>query len=57
VIDLSFGSDGTMYVLQIAKNGLAGALVLGTEFPPIGVVAFVGGDSVTEPPPTRASHD
>ncbi len=33
VIDLTFGNDGTMYVLEIAKNGLAGALVLGTEFP------------------------
>ena len=38
VIDLAFGRDGTMYVLEIAKNGLAGALVLGTEFPPIGAL-------------------
>src|SRR5690348_13371730 len=38
VIDLTFGRDGTMYVLEIAKNGLAGALVLGTEFPPIGAL-------------------
>jgi hypothetical protein len=38
VIDLTFGPDGTMYVLEIAKNGLAGALVLGTEFPPTGAL-------------------
>jgi sugar lactone lactonase YvrE len=38
VIDLAFGPDGTMYVLEIAKNGLAGALVLNTEFPPIGAL-------------------
>jgi sugar lactone lactonase YvrE len=38
VIDLTFGPDGTMYVLELAKNGLAGALVLNTEFPPIGAL-------------------
>jgi sugar lactone lactonase YvrE len=38
VIDVAFGPDGTMYVLELAKNGLAGALVLGTEFPPIGAL-------------------
>jgi sugar lactone lactonase YvrE len=38
VIDLAFGPDGTMYVLELAKNGLAGALVLGTEFPPTGAL-------------------
>jgi hypothetical protein len=38
VIDLTFSSDGTMYVLELAKNGLAGALVLGNEFPPIGAL-------------------
>jgi hypothetical protein len=36
VIDLTFGPDGTMYALELAKEGLAGALVLGTEFPPTG---------------------
>jgi glucose/arabinose dehydrogenase len=36
VLDLTFGPDGTMYVLELAKNGLAGALVLGNEFPPTG---------------------
>jgi len=38
VIDLTFGPDGTMYVLELAKNGLAGALVLGNEFPPTGAL-------------------
>jgi sugar lactone lactonase YvrE len=38
VIDLTFGPDGTMYVLELAKEGLAGALVLGTEFPPVGAL-------------------
>jgi sugar lactone lactonase YvrE len=38
VIDLTFGTDGTMYVLELAKEGLAGALVLGTEFPPTGAL-------------------
>ena len=38
VLDLTFGPDGTMYVLELAKNGLAGALVLGNEFPPIGAL-------------------
>ena len=38
VIDLTFGPDGTMYVLELAKEGLAGALVLGTEFPPTGAL-------------------
>jgi hypothetical protein len=38
IIDLAFGRDGTMYVLELAHNGLAGALVLGTEFPPIGAL-------------------
>jgi hypothetical protein len=47
VIDLTFGRDGTMYVLEIAKNGLAGALVLGTEFPPIGALSAVKNGSRT----------
>jgi hypothetical protein len=47
VIDLTFGRDGTMYVLEIAKNGLAGALVLGTEFPPIGALWAVQSGSRT----------
>jgi hypothetical protein len=38
VIDLAFGRDGTMYVLELARDGLAGALVLGTEFPPLGAL-------------------
>jgi sugar lactone lactonase YvrE len=38
VIDLTFGPDGTMYVLELAQEGLAGALVLGTEFPPTGAL-------------------
>jgi len=38
VIDLTFAPDGTMYVLELAKAGLAGALVLGTEFPPTGAL-------------------
>src|SRR6266516_1166781 len=41
VIDLAFGPDGAMYVLEIAKEGLAGALVLGTEFPPTGALWVV----------------
>jgi len=47
VIDLAFGPDGTMYVLEIAKNGLAGALVLNTEFPPIGALWAVKNGSRT----------
>lgn len=38
VIDLAFGRDGTLYVLELAKEGLAGALVLNTEFPPTGAL-------------------
>jgi streptogramin lyase len=38
VIDLTFGADGKMYVLELAKHGLAGALVLGNEFPPSGAL-------------------
>jgi sugar lactone lactonase YvrE len=38
VISLTFGPDGTMYVLELAKEGLAGALVLRTEFPPTGAL-------------------
>ena len=40
VIDVAFGSDGTMYVLELARDGLAGALVFDppTEFPPIGAL-------------------
>jgi hypothetical protein len=40
VIDLTFGRDGTMYVLEIARDGLAGALVFDqpTDFPPIGAL-------------------
>jgi hypothetical protein len=40
VIDLTFGPDRTMYVLELARDGLAGALVFDppTEFPPIGAL-------------------
>jgi len=45
VIDITFGpgprAGGTMYVLELAKEGLAGALVLGTEFPPTGALWVV----------------
>jgi sugar lactone lactonase YvrE len=47
VIDVAFGPDGTMYVLELAKNGLAGALVLGTEFPPTGALWAVNNDVKT----------
>ncbi len=46
VIDLAFGRDGTMYVLEIVKEGL-----LGAEFfdePPIGALWAVKGGSKTE---------
>jgi hypothetical protein len=48
VIDLTFGPDGTMHVLELAKHGLAGALVLGNEFPPTGALWAVknGGPSL-----------
>jgi sugar lactone lactonase YvrE len=56
VIDLTFAPDGTMYVLELAKEGLAGALVLGTEFPPTGAlwavkngVRTLVSDSLTAP--------
>jgi hypothetical protein len=40
VIDVTFGEDGTMYVLELARDGLAGALVFDppTEFPPLGAL-------------------
>jgi hypothetical protein len=46
VIDITFGPQRTrtMYVLELAKDGLAGALVLGTEFPPTGALWAVKND-------------
>jgi hypothetical protein len=48
VIDLTFGHDCTMYVLEIARDGLAGALVFDppTEFPPTGALWAVNKDGV-----------
>jgi hypothetical protein len=46
VIDLAFGPDGTMYVLEIVKEGLLGAEILGE--PPIGALWAVSGGSKTE---------
>ncbi|MGH3038476.1 MAG: ScyD/ScyE family protein [Gaiellaceae bacterium] len=46
VIDLAFGRDGTMYVLEIVKEGLLGAEVFGD--PPIGALWAVDGGTKTE---------
>ena len=46
VIDLAFGRDGTMYVLEIVKNGLLGVEVFGE--PPIGALWAVRGGTKTE---------
>jgi hypothetical protein len=46
VIDLAFGRDGTMYVLEIVKEGLLGAEIFGD--PPIGALWAVEGGSKTE---------
>ena len=46
VIDLAFGPDGTMYVLEIVKEGLLGAELLGE--PPIGALWAVKGGTKTE---------
>jgi hypothetical protein len=46
VIDLAFGSDGTMYVLEIVKEGLLGAEIFGE--PPIGALWAVKGGAKTE---------
>jgi hypothetical protein len=46
VIDLAFGPDGTMYVLEIVKEGLLGAELLGE--PPIGALWAVSGGTKTE---------
>ena len=46
VIDLAFGRDGTMYVLEIVKEGLLGAEIFGA--PPIGALWAVEGGSKTE---------
>lgn len=46
VIDLAFGPDGTMYVLEIVKEGLLGAEIFGD--PPIGALWAVEGGTKTE---------
>ncbi len=46
VIDLAFGRDGTMYVLEIVKEGLLGVEVFGD--PPIGALWAVDGGTKTE---------
>jgi hypothetical protein len=46
VIDLAFGRDGTMYVLEIAKEGLLAVEVFGA--PPIGALWAVKGGTKTE---------
>jgi sugar lactone lactonase YvrE len=46
VIDLAFGRDGTMYVLEIVKDGLLGVEVFGA--PPIGALWAVKGGTKTE---------
>jgi hypothetical protein len=46
VIDLAFGRDGTMYVLEIVKEGLLGVEVFGA--PPIGALWAVRGGTKTE---------
>jgi hypothetical protein len=46
VIDLAFGRDGTMYVLEIVKESLLGAEIFGD--PPIGALWAVEGGTKTE---------
>jgi hypothetical protein len=46
VIDLTFGADGTMYVLEIAKNGLGDVFFFGG--PPIGALWAVKHGQKTE---------
>jgi hypothetical protein len=46
IIDLAFGHDGTMYVLEIVKEGLLGAEFFGE--PPIGALWAVQGGAKTE---------
>ena len=46
VIDLAFGPDGTMYVLEIVKEGLLAVEFFGA--PPIGALWAVDGGSKTE---------
>lgn len=46
VIDLAFGADGTMYVLEIAKEGLLAVEFFGA--PPIGALWAVEGGTKTE---------
>ena len=46
VIDLAFGPDGTMYVLEIVKEGLLGVEIFGD--PPIGALWAVDGGTKTE---------
>ena len=46
VIDLAFGSDGTMYVLEIAKESLLAVEIFGE--PPIGALWAVKGGTKTE---------
>ena len=46
VIDLAFGRDGTMYVLEIVKDGLLGVEIFGA--PPIGALWAVKGGTKTE---------
>lgn len=46
VIDLTFGADGTMYVLEIAKEGLADVFFRGS--PPIGALWAVENGTRTE---------
>jgi hypothetical protein len=46
VIDLAFGPDGTMYVLEIVKEGLLGVEIFGD--PPIGALWAVKGGTKTE---------
>lgn len=46
VIDLAFGRDGTMYVLEMVKESLLGAEIFGD--PPIGALWAVEGGTKTE---------
>lgn len=46
IIDLAFGRDGTMYVLELVKEGLLGVEVFGA--PPIGALWKVQGGTKTE---------
>jgi hypothetical protein len=50
VIDLAFGPDGTMYVLEIVKEGLLGAEIFGE--PPIGALWAVKGGKTELAPGT-----